>query len=212
MHFCHSCFSAMVSFRYVLILFFVIYLNSMLLNFHCQMTSFFSKYIFLLMINVCNEIKVRKQKYFVKVFLVSWNAPETVFHEMLGKKLSQCILALKRLKMVAKTQKYWWRWAKNGYRIWIVILTWNPLPPLGTLNFYLPLERASQMEDLNFFTLLEEGVGGRRGKGEGGNKVFSTGRMKGKSLPHWPKFTHPSPNRKNPPSWLPPQNFYLPTK
>ena len=91
MHFCHSWFSSMVSFRYVLVFlkFFVFVwcvtkYFLILLNF--TRYPFSVNTIFLLMKNVRNECWVLKQKYFVKVCHVSWNRPETVFYEMPWKK------------------------------------------------------------------------------------------------------------------------------
>ena len=36
------------------------------------------------------------QKYFMKLFQVSWNAPETVFHEMISKRNFTVYLSLKK--------------------------------------------------------------------------------------------------------------------
>ena len=96
MHFCRSCFfSHMVSFRCILLFLnfscfcFMsnkYYQNLMLLSFRCQKISFLCKHNFSIDENIRNEIYIPKQKYFMKVFHVSWNAPEPVFHEMLWKK------------------------------------------------------------------------------------------------------------------------------
>ena len=48
--------------------------------------SFLCKHNFLLVRNIHNECWILKLKYFMKVFHVSWNDPETTFHEMLWKK------------------------------------------------------------------------------------------------------------------------------
>ena len=89
MLFCRSCFSVMVSLRYVLVFLFLFWANKyylskllMLLDFRSQKMSFpgidekHTQY----------DIEILKQKYFMKVFHSSWNTPETVFHEMLWKK------------------------------------------------------------------------------------------------------------------------------
>ena len=64
-----------------------------LLNFTRYLFS--ANTIFLLMRNIRNECWILKQKYFRKVFHVSWNDPETVFHEILWKKNFTAYLSLK---------------------------------------------------------------------------------------------------------------------
>ena len=58
---------------------------------------------------------------------------------------------------------------------------------LGTLNFYLLLERLSQMGGLKFFKLFW-----------GGQQAFLFWGMGGVPLPTGQKCTHPSPTRKSP--------------
>ena len=83
MLFCRSCFSAVVSFRYILVFLIFLFLfwatnlsKLMLLDFRCQKIAFLCKH----------KIFVLTLRTKVKVVHGSWNGPETVFHEMLGKK------------------------------------------------------------------------------------------------------------------------------
>ena len=83
--------------RYVLNFFCFCFISNkyflILLNFTRYLFS--ANTIFLLMRNIRNECWILKQKYFRKVFHVSWNDPETVFHEIYSeRKISQCILPL----------------------------------------------------------------------------------------------------------------------
>ena len=89
MHFRRSSFSDIVSFRYDLVFLIIFcfcfkmnryYLPKlMVINFHCQKTSFLNKssLFLLLMRNIRNKIEMLKQKHFMKVFHVSWKAVNT---------------------------------------------------------------------------------------------------------------------------------------
>ena len=50
-------------------------------------TPFLTEHLWWLLLHVRNECWMLKYNYFMKVFYVSWNDPETVFHEMLWKKI-----------------------------------------------------------------------------------------------------------------------------
>ena len=58
----------------------------MLLKFRCQKISFLCKHYFFIDEDQARCDLDTHLKYFTKVFHVSWNAPETVFHEILWKK------------------------------------------------------------------------------------------------------------------------------
>ena len=85
MHFCRSWFSNMVSFRYVLV--FLNFLHD-IFSIKFYTISFLwdlftiSFTIFLLMRNITRWMLDTE----IKVFHISWNDPETVFHEMTWKK------------------------------------------------------------------------------------------------------------------------------
>ena len=85
--------------RYVLNFFCFCFVSNkyflILLNFTRYLFS--ANTIFLLMRNIRNECWILKQKYFRKVFHVSWNDPETVFHEILWKKNFTVYPSLNRL-------------------------------------------------------------------------------------------------------------------
>ena len=94
MHFCRSCFfqpwfhSDAFWFFWILLVFVIsnkYYQRLMLLNFHCQKTSFLCKYIFYWWEHTQWNLDAKAKKYFVKVFHVSWNALGIVFHEMMWK-------------------------------------------------------------------------------------------------------------------------------
>ena len=55
--------------------------------------------IFFIDENISIEIYIPKQKYFIKVFHVSWNAPKIVFHEILWKKYFTVYLCLKKIQI-----------------------------------------------------------------------------------------------------------------
>ena len=78
-----SWFSNMVSFRYVLVFFNFLHDISSI-KFYTM--SFLCKRNFFIDEKHTQWMFDTKIKYFMKVFHVSWNDPETVFHEMLWKK------------------------------------------------------------------------------------------------------------------------------
>ena len=91
MHFCRSCFSTMVFFRYFLF-FLNLFCPCFMCNKYYSMLSNFRRYIFSVSAICFIDQKHTQQnldtkvKYFMKVFYVSWNVPETAFHEMLWKR------------------------------------------------------------------------------------------------------------------------------
>ena len=68
----------------------------MLLNLCCQKTSFLCNHIFLSMRNMRNEIKILKQKYFMKYFMFHEMLLKMYFMKCSERKLSQCILAVRQ--------------------------------------------------------------------------------------------------------------------